>query len=258
MKGFATSSDGISICYEEHGDGDPSLVFVHGWSCDRSYWKKQLDHFSKEHRVVALDLAGHGESESGRKDWTMPAFSDDVDSVVKQLGLREVVLIGHSMGGDVIVEAALRAPERVRGLVWVDTWRTLGKPMTNEELQEFAAPFRADFPRTVRKFVRKMFNPGSDKELVDFVVNDMSSAPPAVALSALEHNVIFDREIVKQLPKLKAPLVEINADYRPTNVQVLEKHGVKKVVIIQNTAHFLFMEDADEFNRVLDKIICEF
>src|SRR5918994_764401 len=91
----------------------PALVFVHGWSCDRSYWSRQLPHFAGRHNVVAIDLAGHGESGVGRQAWTMPAFGDDVVAAVEQLGLESTVLIGHSMGGDVIVDAALKLPDRV-------------------------------------------------------------------------------------------------------------------------------------------------
>jgi hypothetical protein len=61
------SSDGIPITYEVRGKGSPTLVFVHGWSCDRTYWKGQIEPFSKIYQVVAIDLAGHGESGKGRK-----------------------------------------------------------------------------------------------------------------------------------------------------------------------------------------------
>src|SRR5512136_2917958 len=51
------SKDGVPISYEVHGQGEPTLVFVHGWSCDARYWRAQLAQFSKNHRVVTLDLA---------------------------------------------------------------------------------------------------------------------------------------------------------------------------------------------------------
>ena len=99
---FVTSPDSIQIAYEVHGAGDPALIFVHGWSCDRSYWKGQLETFSKNFKVVAIDLAGHGESGLGRQAWTIEAFGADVEAVVEKLGLKRVILIGHSMRGDVI------------------------------------------------------------------------------------------------------------------------------------------------------------
>ena len=64
--GIALSADGVPISYEIHGDGEPTLVFVHGWSCDARYWGAQVPYFSMRHRVIILDLAGHGHSGLGR------------------------------------------------------------------------------------------------------------------------------------------------------------------------------------------------
>ena len=119
------SADGVPIAYEVHGQGEPALVLVHGWSCDRGYWKEQIEYLSPQYRLVLVDLAGHGESGMGRKDYTMSAFGADVAAVVDSLGLKNVVLVGHSMGGDVIVEAAKKLPGRVVGLVWVDEYKSL-------------------------------------------------------------------------------------------------------------------------------------
>ncbi len=257
MKYVATASDGIPLYYEGHGTGTPALVFVHGWSCDRGYWKRQLDYFAQRYQVVALDLAGHGESGSGRQAWTMPAFGEDVAAVVEKVGLKDAVLIGHSMGGDVIVEAARLMPDRIRGLVWVDTYRTLGKPRTEKEVEEFLAPFRVDFVETTRKLVREMFIPNSDPALVNHVVADMSAAPAEVALETLGKAISFDREILKGLRELKAPIVAINPDYRPTDVEALQRHGVK-VVTMSRVGHFLMMEDPETFNRLLARVIEEF
>ena len=94
---------------------------------------------------MAIDLAGHGESGSGRTVWTMPAFGADVVAVIEQLGLQDAVLIGHSMGGDVIVEAALALRGASRGLVWVDIYASLGEPRSPDEIETFVRPFRDDF-----------------------------------------------------------------------------------------------------------------
>jgi pimeloyl-ACP methyl ester carboxylesterase len=105
MSGVATSRDGIRLAFEVHGTGTPTLGSVHGWSCDRRYWRGQLRLLAARYQTVAVDLAGHGQSGVGRRSWTMAAFGEDVVAVVEQLGLGELVLIGHSMGGDVVVEA---------------------------------------------------------------------------------------------------------------------------------------------------------
>ena len=98
IKDHVLSSDNVPIYYEVQGDGEPALVFIHGWCCDRSYWREQMGEFAQQYKVVTVDLAGHGESGLDRKAWTMSAFGEDVVAVVESLGLDKVVLIGHSMG----------------------------------------------------------------------------------------------------------------------------------------------------------------
>src|SRR6478672_3254341 len=110
---IATSADGVAIHYEVYQKSSPVLLFVHGWCCDRSYWQKQIAHFSAQYGVVTMDLAGHGDSGLERAAWTIPAFAEDVVAVVKALDLTQVILIGHAYSGAVIVEAALRLPTRV-------------------------------------------------------------------------------------------------------------------------------------------------
>ena len=251
---IVASADDVPVAYEVRGAGAPALVFVHGWSCDRSYWEGQLEPFSRDFRVVAVDLAGHGESGLGREGWTIESFGGDVAAVVEELALDQVILIGHSMGGDVIVEAARRLPGRVAGLVWVDTYSDLGTPRTSEQVQEFVGRFGADFTETTRAFVRGMFPAGSDVALVERVAMDMSAAPPTVALGAPESALTYDREVTVAPQELGLPVVAINPDNGQTNVQSLDQHGVK-VVLMPNVGHFMMMEDTEAFNALLRQVV---
>jgi pimeloyl-ACP methyl ester carboxylesterase len=154
------------------------------------------------------------------------------------------------MGGDVIVEAARRMKGRVAGLVWVDTYKQLRTPRSPEQVKAFLAPFRANFAEATRKFARGMFPPGSDRLLVDRVAADMSAAPPAVALAAMESAISFDREVPQALQELKLPVVAVNPDYRPTDIASMQRYGIE-VIIMSGVGHFLMMEDPERFNRVL-------
>lgn len=121
MHNVAISADGVPIHYDVRGNGVPALIFIHGWCCDRSYWQKQMDYFAPLHTVVAIDLAGHGDSGLNRETWSMEAFGQDVAAVVEGLDLRQVILIGHSLGGTVMIAAALQLPGRVIALIGADT-----------------------------------------------------------------------------------------------------------------------------------------
>jgi pimeloyl-ACP methyl ester carboxylesterase len=254
VRGVVPSWDGIPLAFEARGSGTPALVFVHGWSCDRRYWDPQLDAFAARHRAVALDLAGHGESGAGRRRWTMPGFGDDVVAVVRHLGPGEVVLVGHSMGGDVVVEAALRLGDQVAGVVWADTYDTLCDPPTGQELERFLAPFREDFVAATRALVGRMCGPAAAADLVEWVAAGMSAAPPEVALDALEHAVGNEPAVLDGLGKLTCPVVAINAGHRPTDAAALRRHGIRAVVL-PGAGHFLMLEDPDGFNRLLGEVV---
>ena len=249
-----TSDDGVSIAYETFGKGSTALVFVHGWSCDKSYWKGQIEYFSKAYRVVNIDLGGHGESGLGRKDWTIYSFGTDVAAVIKHLVLERVILVGHSMGGDVITDAALLLPGRIAGLVMVDVYKKLGTGRPTEQIDAFVADFSIDFPPKVQTLVRSMFLTNSDASLVESVAKDMSSAPPAVALSAMRSSFMHSRQITHDFEHLKLPVIALNPDNEPTDVESMRNHEVD-VIIMPGVGHFLMMEDSKRFNELLETAI---
>lgn len=264
--GTAVSADGVRIRYELKGKGEPTLVFVHGWCCDRSYWREQLPYFAKKHRVAAIDLAGHGESGLNRKAWTMDAFGEDVAAVVAKLGLKQIVLIGHSMGGTVILKAAPRIPGRLIGLVTVDQFYNLEETHTHEEMDNFIAPFRVNFREAVGNWVRTIFTPQSDPRLVEWVVAHMSSRPPEVGLGAAteaDGELAFwgniDNCLIQALQKVRAPLVFINSDLQPTAEEINKRYPpYSNAKIVRGVGHFVMLEAPDTFNRFLESSIEEF
>jgi pimeloyl-ACP methyl ester carboxylesterase len=177
-------------------------------------------------------------------------------AVVEQLGVDDVVLVGHSMGGDVVVEAAVRLGERVSGVVWVDVYRSFGAPHTHAELDEIVDSFSTDFASATADFVRGLFPPDADAALVEWVVADMSAAAPEIALDALRHAIGHDRFIRERLGELAVPVVAINPDYRPTDVDGLRREGVEPL-LMSGVGHFLMLEDPTQFNGVLGDVVEE-
>jgi len=116
------SGDSSVIDYGVGGQGDVTIVLIHCWTCNHAFWNSQIEYFSNKYRVVWLDLAGHGASTSIRQQYTMEAFGEDVAAVVNRVGADRVVLVGHSMGGPVAMEAARLLGDKVIGIVGVDTF----------------------------------------------------------------------------------------------------------------------------------------
>jgi len=249
-----SSLDGVPIAFEKSGQGDTTLVLVHGWSCDQTYWREQVAALSDSFTIVTIDLAGHGASGQTRTDYTMPAFGSDVAAVVAALDLHNVYLIGHSMGGSVIVEAARLLPERVIGLIGIDTLQEPGFNFSPQQVDGFLNIMKSDFVGETTKFVTSMFPAGSDTALVRRISTDMASAPPEVALSAMRNLLLHD--LRPTLNVLKVPLWCLDSNQNPVDFQGWKFYRPGyTAVVIQDVGHFLFQERPTEFNEELVKLI---
>jgi len=252
------SKDGTLISYEIYGTREPTLVFVHGWSCDARYWRAQLPYFSKKHRVVMIDLAGHGHSGSARSEYTMKAFGEDVQTVTEATDSRSVILVGHSMGGSVIAEAARLMPTRVIGLIGIDTLENIEYPMTREELGQMITPLEKDFVKESRQFVGEMISSQTDPQLCEWILSDMSAALPAVALSAMKEMMsqYITGELAKIFDEIRIPVVTVNGDLWPINYEANRRHMFSfDAIVLKEADHFLMMNRAEEFNMALEKAI---
>ena len=255
---IVTSHDGSPISYEIFGTGEPSLVFVHGWSCDARYWRAQLPYFSKYHRVVILDLAGHGHSGSTRSRYSMKAFGEDVRAVTETLDSHKVILIGHSMGGSVIAEAARLMPDRVIGLIGVDTFENVEYPMTPEELAKMIAPLEMDFPSGTRNFIKQMMLPGTEPKLRAWILSDISAAPKEIALSATREMMsqYITGEAARIFDDIKVPVITVKGDLWPADYAANRRHMVSfETLVLEKADHFLMMNRPEDFNLLLDKAI---
>ncbi len=94
--------------------GGPVLVLVHGWACGRTDFDAVTSHLPRTHRVLAIDLAEHGESRSTREVWTMEEFARDVVAVLEAESVDSCVVAGHSLGAAVAVEVGRLLPDTHR------------------------------------------------------------------------------------------------------------------------------------------------
>jgi len=248
----ASAADGSPIRYGVRGAGDVTLVFVHCWTCNHTFWDRQVEHFSRDYRVVWLDLAGHGDSGSRRERYTMQAFGQDVASVVEAVGAQRVVLIGHSMGGPVSVEAAGRLGGKVLGIVGVDTFHTsFPYPQTEAAIAALVKPFEDNFPMTTQQMIGTMFTPQSDPAVKAWVLTQFDGSKKALGVSAMYE--LLRWKAAGNLERYKGPLRNINA--APTGK---EQPLHPSVVLIPGVGHFVAQEKPAAFNAALQGIVDEF
>ncbi len=251
---IAISSDSERVSYRVFGTGETSLIFIHGWSCDSRYWQKQVSIFSKDHQVITIDLAGHGNSSSNRKNYTILSFAQDVEAIIDKEKVSKAILIGHSMGGAVIAKAAQISPKKVIGIIGVDTLHDIANKVSQKTIDEMVKPFQDDFKDAAQNFVLTMFPSKSDKKLVDWVKEDMSSAPKEVAMNAFTHYLgqYVSGEAAQVFENINIPVVSINARLWPTNLDSNKKHIKKyKLLYIEESGHFPMLEKPIEFNELL-------
>ncbi len=258
--GVVPSADGVPISYNVYGEGDTALVFVHGWSCDSRYWMKQVPFFSKKYRVVTIDLAGHGHSGLGREKYTMEAYGADVAVVVEALALERVILIGHSMGGTVIAEGAELIPERVIGLIGVDTLQNVRDAVPEEQCDAMVDPIKENFPVATRAFVGSMFAEATDPHLKEVIMADMAAAAPAVAISSLEHYLAryVNGTVREPFESLTVPVHAVNALLWPTDVEANRSVMASfDVTYVEDVGHFLQLEAPERFNAALSDVVVQ-
>jgi pimeloyl-ACP methyl ester carboxylesterase len=253
----ASSFDSVDISYEAVGEGEPALVFVHGWSCSRAHWNAQKDYFSKKYRVVMLDLAGHGASGKNRNQWTMEAFGKDVAAVVKKEKLTKVILIGHSMGGVVVLNAAKELSWSVVGIVGVDNLHDVEVKLTKEQIEEFVSPFRKDFEGKKESFFKGMFPKGTDPVFIEKAAAGIK-ADPDIAVTLLEEFCRTDQ--AKLVKETEVPIHLINTDLWPSNVQAGKRQAGSsfELTLIKGAGHFPMIEVPEKFNMVLENVVESF
>jgi pimeloyl-ACP methyl ester carboxylesterase len=249
----ARATDGVSIRYDVGGKGDTALVFIHGYTSDRSAWREQFVVFAREHRVVAVDLGGHGGSGANREQWNIAGLAGDIEAVVKALGLKRVVLVGHSMGGPVALFAASRMPDRVVGVIGVDTLHDVEFKWPADTVKDAVAKMEADFNGMLRGAIQTMFLETADPALVKEITEKALLTDRKAALGLMYDFAKVDLKAA--LAAAKKPVRCINASAPraapPTAVETNRKYADYRAVQMDGVGHYLMLERPAEFNKLL-------
>jgi pimeloyl-ACP methyl ester carboxylesterase len=250
------------------GGGPPPIVFVHGFACAQADWDAQVAHFSPRHRVVTVDLRGHGASAGTADECSIERYGADVAEVMHALDLRSAVVVGHSMGCRVVLEAALQAPSRVAAVVFVDGSQFV--PAMADVLQQaFAAP--DGFVTLTGRWFTEMFTAKSNPAVVASVVERAQRLPRAIGEKVMADLVRYDvTRLTTSLADLHVPLQAIQATYsnekrerRPLNKgqstpflnMLRSRVATVRVEIIADTGHFPQIDEPAQLNALLDDFL---
>ena len=258
VKKSTTSSDGVEIIYYEKGDGNKTLLFIHGYGCNSKYWWAQLQHFSKNYRVISIDIGGHGQSGTNRDDYTMANFGADVVAVMNQENIEQSYLIGHSMGGPVALEAAVVLQDRVTAIIGVDTFHNIAKGPASPFVKLMVnTMFRFRQSSSTNDAVTKQFREDANLDLKNWVSQKAETTDPRASRGSLSSIIAMDYPT--QLKKINVPIITLNSRFwMDTEVEEGHKEYSKyEVSFIDGVGHYVMMEKPTYFNKWLDGVLDE-
>ena len=244
------------------------VVFVHGFGCSLTDWDSQVAHLSQRHQTVAVDLRGHGGSPGPAADCSIERYGADVAELMRALSLPPAVVVGHSLGCRVAVEAALQAPTHVAGVVLVDGSQFA--PAMDATLRAtFAQP--DGYQTMVQGMFREMFHPKADPAVVGAVLARVQRLPREIGEKMLLDLQRYDAwRLTASLGCLRVPVMVIQATYANER---RERKSLKagqtspylrmlcsiipsaRVEVIEETGHFPQLEEAARTNALLESFL---
>jgi non-heme chloroperoxidase len=217
--------NGVELFYEDEGAGQP-VVFLHGWGTSGRVWGGQLPDLVQDHRVITVDWRGCGRSTRPVAGNSIADIARDILELVSALALPAPVLVGSSIAGAFVIEAALAEPARLGGIVLVDAGVHFFSQGLGEQMRDLLAALRADRAGTLAAIVPNWFRPDASAALHDWTVRqildsgvfidqliaDQARYDPRSRLGELAVPVTFlhgelDAEVPREVPEQCAALI---------------------------------------------------
>lgn len=254
----------MTLACTRTGSGGTPVVFVHGFACDRGDWRAQVEHFSAVRQVIACDLPGHGASPGRAADCTIERFGDEVAALLEDLAA-PALLVGHSLGCRVVLQAHRRAPARVAALTLIDGSRMgTGDPAQAEEAMRAAIEF-AGYPAFAEALFSQMFLQRTPAAVS--VIERAKRLPSEIGAALFPAMVRWDAAHMESaLAAVRAPLLVIqtttlNAERKRVALKAGETTPWLELVrgrvpgarieVIPGTGHFPQIETPEQVNALI-------
>jgi pimeloyl-ACP methyl ester carboxylesterase len=241
------------LAYDAAGVGDPALVFLHGWCGDRSFFAPQFEYFSDTHRVVAVDLPGHGAS-AVPEQYSIEGFARATAELARELDLGRSVVFGHSIGAMVALALAQQAPDLVGAVALIDP-----PPLSKEVWKGFSVQLISSFdgpdgPAGRRQFVEQMFLATDDPTRRAAIITTMTAVPNDIAIPLVRAMAAYDA--MAALQACTVPVVTISSAV-PTNDAAALQEANPTITLGQTVGagHFLQLEVPEQVNPMIERFL---
>ena len=247
------------------GSGAPPLVFVHGFGCSHEDWSLQFETFRKTNESVACDLRGHGATPGRPEECSIEHYGGDVAALLGNLDLQKSILVGHSMGCRVVLEANRLDPERIGGLVLIDGSRLASGDPDAAERAACSAIDKAGYAAFAEQLFRQMFF--QETALSRAIVARGMRLPDDVGSALWVRMVRWDAALMEAaLAAVRVPLMVIQSTTRDAQLRrtplrpgesspwldlVRARVPDYRIEVISGVGHFAQLEAADRVNRLI-------
>ncbi len=260
-------SNDLHIHYENYGAGPEALVFIHGWTCDLTFWRSQEPLYTNPNRrALLIDLPGHGLSDKPHRAYPIEFFARAIEAVMRDAGVERAVLIGHSLGGPIAYAFLRLFPEKAQALVLVDAFvsRHMAGP-----------PDRAATAAYFAKIARSLQGPAGERNFAQRVESLFSEQTPEALRAEIRAKMAATPKYVRiaalsSISSLHPPPADETFDLPAIAIQAAELHTQERFDLMrtiftrmqldrwEGAGHFLMMEDPARFNRKVEQFLATF
>lgn len=248
---------GAGLAYTDSGDqpGSLPIVFIHGWGCDHASFAPQVEFFRRSHRVITVDLRGHGESDAPQQDYTMAGFAEDTAWLCAEMGLGKSVVVGHSMGGNVALEMAAHHSESVHSVVLIDSVL-----FPHQELLDAVAPMRKalegpGFADAYRHWIEALCLRTDEALPKAELVSSLPRAPQHV-LTAAMWDQLFGHDVVSAAAGCRSPVAYLGVTVRLADLTRFSSLTPQLVTAqTLGAGHFSYVFMPDQVNAMIERFI---
>ncbi|MFX0001245.1 MAG: alpha/beta fold hydrolase [Candidatus Hodarchaeota archaeon] len=264
--------NGIKICYEIHGEGEP-IILVHGWGGSKDGWFVQVGALSKYFKVIIFDNRGAGKSSRPNYPYTMDMYAEDINGLLEFLNIERTHLLGESLGGMIALNFILKYPKRVNKFILINSWPgfpneqgpemysrgkiTYFEELKNDPLNAFLKAAKASYSREFFKMMeenpkKKFFGLWSVEDLVKI---DLTN-PSTLEDNNNAANAVYGHNVTERLHEIRSPTLLICGEKdRIATLSVQRKihenilNSIFKV--IKDARHGVSKEKAPEVNEAI-------
>jgi pimeloyl-ACP methyl ester carboxylesterase len=249
------NKNGVTLAYQDRGAGSCAIVFIHGLGFDHSTFAPQIEIFSRTHRVIAMDLRGHGASDAPKQEYAMPVLAEDIDWLCTELGLVKPVVVGHSMGGNVALTLAALYPDLPASILLIDSL-LFPPPDMAAMLKQIGEALKGPNFEEVRAQLEPLFFLPTDDDAVRREMTAVFVKTPQHVLQSafVQHSSEYDA--ASFAARCKVPVAYIGSTHPLADVAAL-RAAIPEIIVAQTlgSGHFSPVMVPNQINAMIERFL---